>query len=64
MNASALTFQGAVAGVPELQTFLDTYVCQANANQSACEATSHRIGAESCFDADCFPCPFPLRLLL
>lgn len=35
MNASALTFQGAVAGVPELQTFLDTYVCQANANQSA-----------------------------
>lgn len=53
MNASALTFQGAVAGVPELQTFLDTYVCQANANQSACEGVPTLLrGAGSCIDAD------------
>ncbi len=27
-----LTYEGATAGIPQLQTFLDTYVCQANAN--------------------------------
>ncbi|KAK4698850.1 hypothetical protein P7C70_g7419, partial [Phenoliferia sp. Uapishka_3] len=35
LTAANLTDEGAVAGVPELQTFLDTYVCQANANASA-----------------------------
>ncbi|GAA6060363.1 hypothetical protein JCM10212_004547 [Sporobolomyces blumeae] len=28
------TYEGAVAGVPELQTFLDTFVCQANKNET------------------------------
>ncbi|KAK4050621.1 hypothetical protein OIV83_003347 [Microbotryomycetes sp. JL201] len=34
MTAENRTYEGAVAGVPELQTFLDTYVCAANANGS------------------------------
>jgi len=34
MTRSALTYQGAVASVANLQIFLDTYVCQANANQT------------------------------
>lgn len=31
-ESSMLTYEGAVAGVPELQTFLDNYICQANTN--------------------------------
>ncbi|KAM0791717.1 hypothetical protein ACM66B_003986 [Microbotryomycetes sp. NB124-2] len=34
MTEADRTYQGAVAGVPQLQTFLDTYVCAANANGS------------------------------
>lgn len=28
MDAASATLGGAVAGVPQLQTFLDTFVCQ------------------------------------
>ncbi|KAK9894951.1 glycoside hydrolase family 17 protein [Cystobasidium minutum MCA 4210] len=35
MTRANATLGGAVAGISQLQTFLDTYVCQANANQSA-----------------------------
>ncbi|PWN37700.1 glycoside hydrolase [Meira miltonrushii] len=34
-DTAAMTYQAAVAGVPELNTFLSTYVCQANANVTA-----------------------------
>ncbi|GAA5873685.1 hypothetical protein JCM16303_002556 [Sporobolomyces ruberrimus] len=34
MTPENTTLQGAVAGISELQTFLDTYPCQANANGS------------------------------
>lgn len=34
-ETAAKTYQGAVAGDAELQTFLDTFVCQANANLTA-----------------------------
>lgn len=34
------TYQAAVAGVPELNTFLDTYICQANQNITASDAYS------------------------
>ncbi|GAA6028679.1 hypothetical protein JCM8097_007343 [Rhodosporidiobolus ruineniae] len=34
LTAENLTYEGAVAGVSELQTFLDTYPCQANKNES------------------------------
>lgn len=37
MTPENATLGGAVAGVSELQTFLDTYPCQANANES-CES--------------------------
>lgn len=37
MTAENATLGGAVAGVSELQTFLNTYPCQANANNS-CES--------------------------
>ncbi|KAK4698349.1 hypothetical protein P7C70_g7931, partial [Phenoliferia sp. Uapishka_3] len=33
--AETVTYEGATAGVPELQTFLDTFICQANANGTA-----------------------------
>ena len=32
MTALNATYQAAVSGVPQLQTFLDTYPCQANTN--------------------------------
>ena len=38
MTPENATLGGAVAGVSELQTFLDTYPCQANANES-CESS-------------------------
>ena len=31
-DTQELTYEGAVAGMSQLQTFLDTYVCAANAN--------------------------------
>lgn len=34
-DTASATYQAAVAGVSELQTFLDTYVCQSNANVTA-----------------------------
>ncbi|GAA6060364.1 hypothetical protein JCM10212_004548 [Sporobolomyces blumeae] len=34
MTPEKATYEGAVSGVPELQTFLDTYVCQANKNET------------------------------
>lgn len=34
-TTSQMTYQAAVAGVPELETFLSTYICQANANITA-----------------------------
>ncbi|KAL8278359.1 hypothetical protein RQP46_009251 [Phenoliferia psychrophenolica] len=35
MTAANLTDEGATAGVPELQTFLDTFICEANTNGTA-----------------------------
>ena len=32
MTTAGLTYEGATAGVPQLQTFLDTFVCAANTN--------------------------------
>lgn len=32
MTPANATFQAAVAGIPQLQTFLDTFPCQANNN--------------------------------
>ena len=31
-DTASMTYQGAVAGIPELNTFLSDYVCQANQN--------------------------------
>lgn len=35
MTPEDATYEGAVAGISQLQTFLDTYPCQANKNGSA-----------------------------
>ena len=32
MTAANATYQAAVSGIPQLQNFLDTFVCQANTN--------------------------------
>lgn len=34
-DTASMTYQAAVAGIPELNTFLNTYVCQANTNITA-----------------------------
>lgn len=36
-----MTYEGAVAGDDKLQTFLDTFVCQANANITAAVTGTH-----------------------
>lgn len=43
MTPENATLGGAVAGVSELQTFLDTYPCQANANESCKSSLSSRL---------------------
>ncbi|CAO1618854.1 unnamed protein product [Parajaminaea phylloscopi] len=40
-DTASMTYEGAVAGDSQLQTFLDTFVCQANANITAAAAGTY-----------------------
>lgn len=60
MTPENATLGAAVAGVSELQTFLNTYPCQANANSSYCTCLASRFRSAN----DSCPVPRTRRLLL
>lgn len=48
-TTAGMQYQAATAGVPELQQFLDEYICQANANITAAAATTPATSSNAYF---------------